>query len=64
MFSGMKGGLPPNHCQNGRKPGDGFVIPAWCTHHHHNSSQENAYLFTTSDRPIVETLGLYREEAI
>ena len=45
------------------KTGDGFVVPAWCTHHHQNSSQENVYLFPTSDRPIVEPLGLYLEEA-
>ena len=46
------------------KTGDGFVVPAWCTHHHQNATQDNVYLFTTSDRPIVEALGLYREEAV
>ena len=46
------------------KTGDGFVVPAWCTHHHQNATRENVYLFTTSDRPIVEALGLYREEAV
>jgi len=44
--------------------GDTFVVPAWCTHHHQNPFKEPAYLFSISDRPTVEALGLYREEAV
>lgn len=42
--------------------GDTFVVPLWCAHHHENASAESAYLFSISDRPIMDQLGLYREE--
>ena len=44
--------------------GDTFVLPSLCTHHHQNPFKEPAYLFSVSDRPIIEALGLYREEAV
>jgi gentisate 1,2-dioxygenase len=42
--------------------GDSFVIPLWQWHHHENHSGEEAILFSINDRPIMEVLGLYREE--
>lgn len=42
---------------------DAFVVPPWEWHHHENLSQAPAYLFSVSDRPIVEAAGLHREEA-
>jgi gentisate 1,2-dioxygenase len=42
--------------------GDTFVVPLWCAHRHENDGQEPAYLFSISDRPVMEQLGLYREE--
>ena len=41
--------------------GDSFVIPLWQWHSHENSSDE-AVLFSINDRPVMETLQLYREE--
>jgi 1-hydroxy-2-naphthoate dioxygenase len=43
--------------------GDMLILPLWCTHHHENPFDENAHLFTVSDRAAVEALGLYFEEA-
>ena len=42
--------------------GDSFVIPHWRYHHHENSSKDPAVLFGMSDRPIMESLGQYRED--
>jgi gentisate 1,2-dioxygenase len=42
--------------------GDFFVIPNWSWYRHENSSQEDAFLFFMSDRPLLEPFGLYREE--
>lgn len=44
--------------------GDMFIVPLWCAHHHENTSDETSYLFTVSDRAMVEALGLYDEEAV
>lgn len=41
---------------------DVFVVPAWRWHRHQNNSDAPAYLFSVSDRPIVEAAGVYREE--
>lgn len=41
---------------------DVFVVPSWAWHCHENRSDQPAYLFSVSDRPIVEAAGLYREE--
>ncbi len=42
--------------------GDSFVIPLWQSHRHENRSGEEAILVSLNDRPIMEALGLYREE--
>ena len=43
--------------------GDVFAIPAWACHEHTNGSQtEVAALFAFTDAPIIQALGLYREE--
>lgn len=45
-------------------PRDVFVVPAWATHAHFNESADaDALLFRVTDRPALEALGLYREEA-
>ena len=45
--------------------GDTFVIPAMYAHEHVNASDsEDAVLFSMSDLPMVESMGLYREEAV
>ena len=42
---------------------DCFLLPPWQWHAHQNvSSSERAILFTVSDRPALEALGLYHEE--
>jgi gentisate 1,2-dioxygenase len=41
---------------------DVFVVPSWEWHSHRNDSERPAFLFSVSDRPIVEAAGLYREE--
>ena len=45
------------------KKGDSFVVPLWQWHAHENLSDEEATLFTMNDRPVMESLQLYREEA-
>lgn len=45
--------------------GDIFVLPSWQAHDHRNLSRsEDAVLFSVNDRPTLEKLGLYREEAL
>jgi 1-hydroxy-2-naphthoate dioxygenase len=41
---------------------DNFCIPNWMPHHHVNTGSEPAILFSASDRPVLEYLGLYRED--
>lgn len=41
------------------KPRDIFVVPSWAQHQHRAASE--AVLFSFSDRPLQETLGLWRE---
>jgi gentisate 1,2-dioxygenase len=41
------------------KPRDIFVVPSWHTHHHRAASE--AVLFSFSDRPVQDVLGLWRE---
>lgn len=40
--------------------GDYFVVPNWAWHEH--VAQEDSYLFSASDLPIMEKFGLQREE--
>ncbi len=45
--------------------GDIIVLPSWALHEHANASlREAAVLFSIQDRPVLEALGLYREEAL
>ncbi len=42
---------------------DSFMVPSWRWHQHRNSSKsEQAILFSECDRPVLEVLGLHREE--
>lgn len=42
---------------------DTFVVPNWSRHRHLNhSAKEPALLFSVSDEPLINMLGLYREE--
>ena len=43
--------------------GDSFVVPLWNWHAHENRSGEPAILFSINDRPAIEALGFFREEA-
>ena len=44
--------------------GDTIALPSWCWHAHENrSGSEDAVLFSVSDKPVLEKLNLYREEA-
>lgn len=43
--------------------GDSFVVPLWNWHAHKNNSNEPAILFSINDRPTIEALGFFREEA-
>ena len=42
---------------------DIFVVPSWQWHSHENTTSEDAILFSITDQPAREALGLYREEA-
>lgn len=42
--------------------GDTFVVPNWAWHEHVNTGTGDAYLFSTNDLPVMERLGLEREE--
>ena len=43
--------------------GDTFVVPSWAWHRHGNpGSQDDAVLFSVNDQPVLEALGLYREQ--
>jgi gentisate 1,2-dioxygenase len=46
------------------KAKDCFVVPPWLVHKHEASSASpRALLFSMSDRPVYEALGLYREDS-
>ena len=43
--------------------GDVFAVPAWACHEHANlSPTEEAAFFAFTDAPVMQALGLYREE--
>lgn len=45
-------------------PGDMFCVPPWAWHEHANLSPDGeAILFSIQDTPVLQALGLYREEA-
>ena len=41
-------------------PRDVFVVPSWLRHYH--EADDDAVLFSFSDRPVQEKLGLWREQ--
>ena len=41
---------------------DIIALPSWAQHDYSNTGSEDAILFSISDRPVVQALGLYREE--
>ena len=43
--------------------GDSFVVPLWNWHAHETHSKEPAILFSINDRPAIEALGFFRQEA-
>ena len=43
--------------------GSVFVVPNWHWHEHRNLGGRDAVLFTITDQPVMEKLGMYREEA-
>ena len=43
--------------------GDCFTVPLWSWHRHEAESGEEAVIFSLTDRPVKEALGLYREQA-
>lgn len=45
------------------KKGDSFAVPLWQWHSHENVAGDEAILFSINDRPVMESLRLYREEA-
>ncbi|MBM2810967.1 MAG: gentisate 1,2-dioxygenase [Chloroflexi bacterium] len=42
--------------------GDTFVVPQWSKHHHENLDTEAAYLFSVTDRALLDPFGLYEVE--
>src|SRR5207247_7441497 len=44
--------------------GDILALPSWALHEHANTGKEDAILFSIHDRPVIEALGFYREEAL
>ena len=42
--------------------GDIIALPSWAQHAHANTGAEDAILFSISDRPVIQAVGLYREE--
>jgi len=42
--------------------GDIVAIPSWALHQHACSGNEDAILFSITDRPVLEALGFYRED--
>lgn len=43
--------------------GDVFVVPNWHWHEHDNRGARPAFLFSVTDQPVMEKLGMFREEA-
>jgi gentisate 1,2-dioxygenase len=42
--------------------GDIVAVPSWALQQHASTGAEDAILFSITDRPVLEALGLYREE--
>lgn len=45
------------------KQGDTFALPTWAEHRHVNPGSDDALLFSFSDAPALEALGLLRERS-
>jgi gentisate 1,2-dioxygenase len=43
---------------------DIFVVPPWSWHEHENETKGDAVLFSITDKPLLDILGLYREEPL
>lgn len=43
------------------RAGDVFVVPTWSWHEHVNN-EASSYLFSVTDQPALEMLGMYREQ--
>ena len=43
--------------------GDSFVVPLWQNHRHENTSKDPAIFFVMNDKPLMDAIGHYREEA-
>jgi gentisate 1,2-dioxygenase len=43
--------------------GDSFVVPLWQNHRHENTAKDPAIFFVMSDKPLMDAIGHYREEA-
>src|SRR5438093_7570461 len=51
-------------CRFAWNKGDIIVLPSWALHEHANlSPRDDAVMFSIQDRPVLEALALYREEA-
>ena len=48
----------------GARKGDVMALPSWALCEHANTASEDAVLFSIRDRPVMEALGFYREEAL
>jgi gentisate 1,2-dioxygenase len=46
------------------KQGDFFLVPPWAAHQHESGGREDAILFSLSDIPLLDALGLYKEQAV
>lgn len=44
--------------------GDVIALPSWALHEHTNTGTTDAVLFSIQDRPVMQALGFYREEAL
>jgi gentisate 1,2-dioxygenase len=43
-------------------PGDTFAVPVWAAHEHVSDREDDAVLFSFSDAPVLEALGLLRTQ--
>ncbi|ALL79654.1 hypothetical protein AD006_31235 (plasmid) [Pseudonocardia sp. EC080610-09] len=44
--------------------GDTFAVPVWAVHDHSNTTTNDALLFSFSDAPVIDALGLTLEEPV
>ncbi len=64
MFITMEGSVTfdlPDGMEFRTEPFDVTAIPSWVPYSITNSEKEPAVLFSSSDRPVFEKLGFYRE---